>query len=212
MCSVAIAAVTMVWLGMPEEWLPVAGMSIPAAFGTLAFLWERKQVARTAPAADQIREADLLADDDRLPRWIALALPPFVLPLAVAVWLRAHWDSIPARSPIHWDIDNVANGWSDKSVRGVFGPLMFAGGLMLSMVLLTLAMFYGSRRGRQRTAVAQMMVASVYLLGFVFSAVAVMPVVQFSPDVLVIAGILCPVVLLIWVARMVSTWAIGWDG
>ncbi len=202
-CGLVIAVAALMWLPMPGELLPVAGMFIPAAFGMPAFLWQRNQVARIVPPPGQIREADLSADDDHLPRWIVLALPPFAFPLAAAAWLRAHWDRIPARFPIHWDINNVPNGWADKSTRAVFGPVIFAGGLMLLLILLTLAMFYGSRRGRQRNAITQILVATIYFLALLFSAIAIMPVVQLSPLVLVAPGILFPLLLIIWVFRMV---------
>jgi uncharacterized membrane protein len=71
--------------------------------------------------------------------------------------------------------------------------------MMLVMILLTLAMFYGSRRGRQRTAIVQMMVAVIYFLALLFSAIAIMPAVPFSPSLLMIPGILFPLLLLVWV-------------
>ena len=202
-CSVVIAVVALVRFGeWPGQLLPLVAMLVPGILGMLAFLWERRQVARIAPPADTVRVVELSSDDDRLPRWIALVLPPFAFPLAAAVWLRAHWNEIPARVPLHWDIHNVADRWADKTTRAVYGPLLFSGGLMLVMILLTLAMFYGSRRGRQRTAIVQMMVATVYFLSLLFSAIAIMPAVPFPPSLLIVPALVFPALLLIWVIRV----------
>jgi uncharacterized membrane protein len=202
-CSVVIAVVALVRLAdWPWQLLPLLAILTPVILGILAFLWERRQVARVAPPADAVRVAELTPDDDRLPRWIALVLPPFAFPLAAAAWLRAHWNQIPTPVPIHWGLNNVADRWADKTARAVYGPLLFAGGMMLVMILLTLAMFYGSRRGRQRTAIVQMMVATIYFLALLFSAIAIMPAVPFSPAMLVIPGLLFPLVLLLWVTKV----------
>jgi uncharacterized membrane protein len=202
-CSVVIVVVTLVRMDRwPGELLALTAMLAPAILGMLAFLWERSQVARAAPPANRIREAELSSDDDRLPRWIALVLPPFAAPLAAAAWLRARWNEIPARIPVHWNAHDAVDRWADKTTRTVYGPLLFAGGLMLVVILLTLAMFYGSRRGRQRTAIVKMMVATVYFLALLFSAIAIMPAVPFTPTVLLIPGTLFPVLLLVWVIKV----------
>jgi len=202
-CSVVIVVVTMVRMDQwPGEVLALTAMLVPAILGMAAYLWERSKVARLAPPADATREAELSSDDDHLPRWIALVLPPFAFPLAAAAWLRAHWNEIPARIPVHWDFHNQADRWADKTTRAVYGPLLFSGGMMLVMILLTLAMFYGSRRGRQRTAIVQMMVATIYFIAVLFSAIGIMPVAPFSPTTLMIPGILFPVLLLVWVIKV----------
>lgn len=203
LCSVAIAVVAVL---QTDRWwpdlMPAAAMVIPGFLGMLAFLWERRQVSKLAPPADAVREAELSSDDDRLPRWIALVLPPFALPLAAAAYLRAHWDGIPAHFPVHWDAHNNANRWADRSASAVYGPLLFAGGMMLVMVLLTLAMFYGSRRGRQRTAVVKMMVGTIYFLALVFGSIGIMPLAQFSPSLLFIPALIFPLLLLVWVFKV----------
>jgi uncharacterized membrane protein len=202
-CSLVIAVVVLVLLDRwPGELLPVIAMLAPMVLGMLAFLWERRRVARLAPPAAAVREAELSSEGDHLPRWIALALAPFVFPLAAAAWLRAHWDEIPARFPVHWNAHNVANRWAGKSPRAVYGPLLFSGGLMLMLVLLTLAMFYGSRRGRQRTAIVKMLVATIYFVGLLFSGIGIMPAARFSPSMLFIPAMLFPVLLLVWVIKV----------
>jgi uncharacterized membrane protein len=203
-CSVVIAAVALVRLGEGAgALLPAVATLAPGTLGMMAFLWERRQVARAAPRADPVRVAELSSDDDHLPRWIALVLPPFAFPLAASAWLRAHWNEIPQRVPLHWDIHNLPDRWADKTSRAVYGPLLFGGGMMLVIILLTLAMFYGSRRGRQRTAIVQMMVATIYFLSLLFSAIAIMPAAPFSTSILMIPGRIFPAVLLVWVIKVI---------
>jgi uncharacterized membrane protein len=201
LCGVAIAvAAVFHWQQSPVQFL--LAMAIPSAVGMAAFLFERRQGARVAPPAGTVREAELGAGDGHLPRWIVLVLPPFAFPLSAAVWLRAHWNEIPARFPVHWDIHNQADRWADKTQRAVYGPLMFAGGMMFIMVLLILAIFHGSRRGRQRTAIVKVMVVAIYFLALLFSAIGIMPATQLSPEVLVIAALLFPALLLVWIVKM----------
>jgi len=203
-CSVIIAAVLLVqfarWSGALT---PVIAMLAPVILGMLAFLVERNQVAKAAPAARDVREAELSPDEDRLPAWFALVLPSFALPLAAAAWLRARWNEIPARFPIHWNGHNIADRWVDKTPRAVYGPLLFSGGMMLVMILLTLAMFYGSRRGRQRNAIVKMMVAVVYFIAVLFSSIGILPAGLFSPSLLLVIGLLFPLLLIVWIIRVV---------
>jgi uncharacterized membrane protein len=48
---------------------------------------------------------------------------PSILATAAAV-LVALWDRIPQRWAIHWNTDDVPNGWATKSAGGVFGLLV----------------------------------------------------------------------------------------
>ena len=202
-CCVAVAVVAIRELDTrAPQFMPVAAMLGPFILGMVAFLRERALVGKQVPPADSVREAELGSQDDRLPRWISLALPPFAFPLAAAAYLRSHWDQIPARFPIHWDTLNHANRWAAKTPRAVYGSLLFAGGLMLVMVLLTLAMFYGSRRGRQRTAIVKMMVATLYFLGILFGGIGIMPAAPFSPSFLLVGSLVFPVLLLVWVVKV----------
>ena len=59
-CGVVIAVVVLVRMGRwSGELLPLTAMLVPALLGTLAFLWERGQVAKLAPPADLVREVEL---------------------------------------------------------------------------------------------------------------------------------------------------------
>jgi uncharacterized membrane protein len=202
-CSIVISVVTLLEL---DRWsgpvLPAVAMLAPSILGMLAYLFERYHVAQVAPRPDPVRVVELSSDDDRLPRWIALMLPPFVFPIATAAWLRARWNEIPTRFAIHWNGHDIADRFAGKPPRAVYGPLLFCGGMMLVMILLTLATFYGSRRGRQRTAIVKMMVATIYVIAALFSVIAILPIAPFRPSMLLIPGVLFSALLLIWVIRV----------
>jgi uncharacterized membrane protein len=55
------------------------------------------------------------------PRW-----PSFAILLLTATYLRANWDSIPARWVIHWGPRGEPNGWATRTMPGVFGLLALA--------------------------------------------------------------------------------------
>lgn len=169
---------------------------LPVVVGLGAFLQERSRMrayAAIAPeAADAARRPPA---DGPLPRWITLASVPFAFPLAAALYLNAHWSEIPARYAIHWDLNGHANGWATKSVLSVYGPFMFAGGLMLLLLLMGLVVYYGSRSGPLRRPVLALMVATMYLPGLIFTGVGLMPLIHFP-----LALFIVPVLVVVLVA------------
>ena len=145
-CIAAVSAAVVIGMSFVSP-VPamIAAMAIPSCAGFASFLRARDQV-RCYSESRRTREADLSTASDHLPRWALLALPPFAGPVIAAAWLRAHWDELPERFPVHWDLAGQPNRWAEKTTRGVYGPLLFEAGMMLLILLLTLAMFYGARR------------------------------------------------------------------
>jgi uncharacterized membrane protein len=77
-------------------------------------------------AHSQRREAFLAINElEELPRWPWLAA--MTLLVLAALYLSAIWHTIPARFPVHWDSAGTANGWSERTIRGVFGPILIGG-------------------------------------------------------------------------------------
>lgn len=81
----------------------------------------------------QHRESHFVIDElEELPRWPWLAAIT-VLALAT-IYLAALWQSIPSRFPVHWDISTGnANGWSERTIWGVFRPLLMGLGLVAGL-------------------------------------------------------------------------------
>jgi uncharacterized membrane protein len=81
----------------------------------------------------QHREAYLVIDElEELPRWPWLAATT-VLVLS-AIYLASLWQSIPARFPVHWNLSTGnANGWSVRTIWGVYRPLLLGLGLVAAL-------------------------------------------------------------------------------
>jgi len=179
--------------------MPLAGC-IPVIAGMAAFLRERNMVRRLAPAESDVREADLSAGDEQLPWWISLALPPFAAVLAAGMYLRAHWAEIPQRFPVHYGV-NGPDRWADKTPLHVYGPLLYGAFILLAMLLLTVATFYGSRRTPQRRVILKVMVLASYLLAFIFARVALNPLLGFTVWWMIGPLGLFTVAVMIWLYR-----------
>ncbi|HLK40459.1 MAG TPA: DUF5808 domain-containing protein [Polyangiaceae bacterium] len=60
------------------------------------------------------------------PLWPAVAVV-----FCAAAYLSLRWDSIPDRWVVHWDARGVPNGWSARTVSGVYGLLGVAAGAIV---------------------------------------------------------------------------------
>jgi len=178
-----------------EKWRGLA-IATPLLAGVAAFLWEREGIRGIVPGQSLIMRADVAAED-RIPRWVALAIIPFAVPMLAANWLAMHWNSIPRRFPVHWNVAGVPNRWADKSPRTVYSPLVYGGALMLFVLFMAVASFYWSRRTPQRLAMLKLLVASVYLIAMMFTAISLMPVAQ-VPPLWLFAPTLAALAFLLW--------------
>jgi len=181
----------------------IAAMAIPSCAGFASFLRARDHV-RCYSESRRTREADLSTTSDHLPRWVLLALPPFAGPVIAATWLRAHWNDLPERFPVHWDLAGQPNRWADKTTRGVYGPLLFEAGMMLLVLLLTLAMFYGARRGPQRLAVLKIQVATLWFLAYAFTLVGLAPMWRLPPLAMIVPTALFMIAVIAWCYRFAT--------
>lgn len=67
---------------------------------------------------------------------------PFAILAAAALWLRAHWEELPERLPMHWNMRFEADGFATRSPLAVALPLLVG----LAVCLMLLAMQAGIRR------------------------------------------------------------------
>lgn len=113
---------------------------------TVAFLRARREVMPHAAKPSTVREASLTPIHEGLPGgWIVQALP-FAILAGVGIYLHLHWNQIPARFPIHWDLQGHASGWSTRTPEGVYLPLIIAAGVCGTMLLMALLIKYTSAR------------------------------------------------------------------
>jgi uncharacterized membrane protein len=103
---------------------------------TVAFVHARRAVLPHAAAPVMVREAVIGGDRPHLPGGLVGQLGPFLILVVAAAYLGLHWEEIPARFPTHWNLAGKPDGWTTKSVAGVFrGPLI--GLFACSMTLFT---------------------------------------------------------------------------
>jgi uncharacterized membrane protein len=157
----------------------VAPMVVAIAGFYQAHIRLRPYAAPTPSSAE--RTASLGDGPGRLPRWFALAFPPLLAPVGAAAYLYANWERIPARFPIHFGMDGTPNGWSTRTPLHVFGICIFGEGLMLLLLAIGLASFFGARQSRIRDLTMGVMVGVTYLLGLIMSGTALLPLIQLPP-------------------------------
>ncbi|MGH8399599.1 MAG: DUF1648 domain-containing protein, partial [Gammaproteobacteria bacterium] len=89
----------------------------------VAYLWAYRHTRAHAVAPGPINVSlnPPAADIWPHPRWL-IALP-YVILLASSTWLALHWQNIPDRFPVHFDQYGNPNGWSTRSIPGVYGIL-----------------------------------------------------------------------------------------
>jgi uncharacterized membrane protein len=114
----------------------------------IAFLAARRMVLPSAQEPTPQRDAELAGRRTRLPGGVPLQSLPFALLAAVAGLLLLRWGSIPARFPVHWGVNGQPNGWADRTVAGVFGPVLT--GVVICSLLLVVA--WGITRWSRRPA------------------------------------------------------------
>ncbi|HXO45252.1 MAG TPA: DUF5808 domain-containing protein [Candidatus Cybelea sp.] len=146
---------------------------------------------------------------------LSLQLGPFVILLATACYIQAHWNQIPDRFPVHWGINGMPDGWSGRTPLGVYGPLLFGAALVIAISVPAYAISHSTQRvsaagGTQgqgefahRTAVVLLGVE--YFIAAVLSLVALLPFTGnpgMVPIVILTVGILASAFFLSrWLGR-----------
>jgi uncharacterized membrane protein len=103
--------------------------------GLVAFSRARQAIRPHARAPATIREAEIGPREEQLPGGRIGQLGPFLILLATAVYVGVHWEDIPTRFPTHWNLAGKPDGWTAKSVGGVFR------GIAIGFVSCTMMLF-----------------------------------------------------------------------
>ncbi len=149
--------------------LVVAGVTA-ASLAAVGLLYRCQTAAkRYALPPPSIREASLSADTGGFGRSLSWFAPPFVLLAATALYLRANWNRIPETFPVHFDLNGNPNGWSHRTVPGVFGALMLGALIVVFITALYIVMDLGSRHATRRSAMVAALAAPCYLIAVLFS-------------------------------------------
>ena len=188
--SVLLTLAILYW-AVQQPWHPLATLLVfPAVIACLA-AWVAAW-AKTRPHAQRqegaVRSAPLLAEDeeDRLPGgWLTAFGPPAMVIFATA-WLALHYDSLPERYPVHWGISGQPDRWVEKGWHAVTAPSAMGLAVILLVLGVTLMILRGAKRGsggetnefgaRHRKANLQLLAALLWVMGPLFAAVTLLPV------------------------------------
>src|SRR6185436_15693369 len=195
--TVAIPAVSgLAVMLLNPSWVPLALLApmTTLVLGFIAFVIQHRKLKAFAVQPQPVRELELSAEPERLPRFAWLGLVPLLFLAAAAFYLHSHWDSIPERQAIHWTIDGRPDKWADRSFRGVYGPMILAAEMTLWLFGFALATWYGSRRTEPlRRPALGVFTALGWVTAIMMSGLAMQPVIKLPMTVL--TGVFIAIIL-----------------
>jgi uncharacterized membrane protein len=196
--AIAVGLTTLSRAESTRGWM--AGWGIVLITGLAAHY---RQYRRFRPFAVQpsLAGAITFSPGEGLPVWVWTCLAVSLLLLAgTAFYLNANWDQIPDRWARHWDIQGRPNGWSKRTVKGVYGPLMIGAAAIALMAGIIAVTWFGARQRQAREQTIKIMAVSAVLQAVVFSGVALMPVLANGPPSpgFLAAVLLTPLLIILW--------------
>jgi uncharacterized membrane protein len=160
-------------LGMfftPSSWFFVGTILLIPVVGYAAFVVQNRKLQPFAIQPTLVRETTV-GPPEPLPWFAWLGILPLLLLAGAGMYLHSHWDQIPARYPVHFGFDGTPNRWSDRTVRGVYGPLFIGSGFTVWLFGLALAGWYGSRRSEpMRKPMVVVMLTVELMIALLFGA------------------------------------------
>lgn len=163
--------------------------------GLVMFVTQNRKLRAFAVQPQPVRVFELSAEPERLPWFTWLGLVPLLLLAGAALYLQANWESIPVRYPVHWDISGAPNRWAERSVRGVYSPLLFGAAMVAWMFGFAVAIWYGSRRSEPlRRPMVGFFMAIEWSFALTMAGVALSPVIRLPVAAMAVSGM--PITLL----------------
>jgi uncharacterized membrane protein len=156
----------------PEGVLSLISLVVMVCGSTYAMLQARKAVAPHGVESRVVRTASLAADENPLPGGLLGAVGPFVLLAAAAVYLQLNWSALPDKFPPSYMARSNSSAWVEKSFTSVFGPLIYAFGLLLVLSLTRMGIAEGTPTGdeaarRFRKLTLRSQAVGLWMLGVV---------------------------------------------
>jgi uncharacterized membrane protein len=134
------------------DWIRIAAIFWLAGGCFLAFLKARHETLPHAESPVAQREAAVAPRPPSIfGSWWLQAIP-FAVLAAAAAYLQLHWDEIPVRFPIHWELDGRPNEWSTRTFSGVYGPLLIGVIVCLGLALTSYGIQHWTRQVQARGA------------------------------------------------------------
>jgi uncharacterized membrane protein len=184
-----VAATVIVTSPMP---LVSGPMLLAQSLGaSVAFVNARRTVRPHAVAAATLREA-ALGPRPGLPGGFIAQSGPFLILFGAAAYLGFHWEDVPARFPTHWNVAGRPDGWTIKSVAGVFQGLSIGIVACLMTLFTSYAVLHwtrlprvtgkdGQQGRRARHANLIAMLASEYLIALLLAWTSIVSMFSDQP-------------------------------
>lgn len=182
-----LSAALAVWGGRSGKFAPLLATPLLEIAGCFwAFLRARAGVVPHAVEPTGVREARLEPRQIHLPGHWPAQIGPFAILGAAALYLHAEWQRIPARFPVHWGFDGRPNGWSARTLAGVYGPLLLGAIFVVLLFLLSVGILRWTRHVHATGSAAEVelarerrvllvMVFSEYMLAGIIAWAALLP-------------------------------------
>lgn len=184
------------WILLPFS-VAVAGMA--------AFAWQHARLSPYGVAPSAVREIEVGEPEEGLPAQAWLAAIPVALLIAAAAYLAVHYDAIPQRYPVHFNAAGQADRFAERSLHDVFGPLIFALAIVVSMFVTGVTIWFGARRSeplRKPTFLVLMCVQTALVVIFAGAALRPLLAAPRGASALVFGAlIVVPVLYTLRVAR-----------
>jgi len=103
----------------------------------LAFRRLSPRLTTRSPPSSPVRGASLRPEQGSNPHWWLGLLPNLLLITGTAALLTARWPTIPARIPIHWNLEGQPNSWASRTPASIFGLLL------LNLAFLAVMLVFG---------------------------------------------------------------------
>lgn len=204
--AIAVFAAVAAQLALPTSGLYAAyapALLTLAAAG--AYYKANRMVAPFRAAVDGERSMEVSLAPERLPRKLLfLAIGPLMLLGAAALFLYHRWDSIPEIFPVHWDITGTPDRWSAKTIKGVFGPLLFGAEICVWLSISGVASWFGARRSSLRSSVLELMVAVEYVIAFLFGFFGLLSILRIPVGLMLLVVITPAPIIIAFVIKKVS--------
>ncbi len=117
------------------------------------------------------REAPITHDEGGLPGGVLLQAGPFLILALAGLWLRRHFDELPARVPVHWNVSGNADRFVARTPQGVAGPLWVGAAVCALFLVMQILIRYGAPRSGMRPLSLKILLAVEYFIAFLFCGI-----------------------------------------
>jgi uncharacterized membrane protein len=197
-CALGLCGIVFVAMRHAPNWL-VLPLLWPAAGSMFAVALAHRTALRYAAPSSGVRVASLEPRPRSLPGGPLVWAGPFAILAASAVYVGLRWSEIPARYPTHWGFDGRPNGWSVRSLPGVYTPLLI-GTLVCVLLLFLVWQIPRNSRGSAatRALIPRVLLSVAYFMAALFGwLTASLPLGGGAPTALVLGITLAAPIILI---------------